>query len=250
MSTATIGSRRSAGQSSAQEGGGGLAFWAVVLAGLVLLCLLVAWLAGWIRFSTDPRVLEIKTLQEEATRKFQANGGPSTLADATAAVAAMGEIRSKVEALPPHLRSEVERSGRSMFRSSFTARIDNYFAQPPEKRQAELDRQIDQEELMSKAFAAGQVIAGALGGGRGGAATNGATAGSGGAGTNAADGGGAGGGGGGRPPRGGTEEDRNKWRKSMIDGTTPEQRARYTEYRQAMEKRREERKLPASPWGR
>lgn len=241
MSTATIGSRRNPHQSSAEEGGSGLAFWAVVLAGLTLLCLLIAWLAGWIRFSTDPRILEIKALQEEATRKFQANGGPSTLADATAAVAAMGEIRSKVEALPPHLRSEVERSGRSMFRSSFTARIDNYFAQPPEKRQAELDRQIDQEELMSKAFAAGQAIAGALGGGRGGATTGGATAGG---------GGGPGGGDAGRPPRGGTEEDRNKWRKSMIDRTTPEQRARYTEYRQAMEKRREERKLPSSPWGR
>jgi hypothetical protein len=36
----------------------------------------------------------------------------------------------------------------------------------------------------------------------------------------------------------------------MIDRTTPEQRARYTEYRQAMDKRREERKLPSSPWGR
>lgn len=247
MSTATIGSRRSTHQSSAEEGGGGLAFWALVLAGLVLTCLLIAWLGGWIRFTTDPRVLEIRALQEEATRKFQANGGPSTLADATAAVAAMGEIRGKVEALPPHLRSEVERSGRSMFRSSFTARIDNYFAQSPEKRQAELDRQIDQEELMSKAFAAGQAIAGALGGGRGAAnaGDGGRNAGGGGDG-----GGGPGGGGAGRPPRGGTEEDRNRWRKSMIDRTTPEQRARYTEYRQAMEKRREERKLPASPWGR
>lgn len=157
----------------------------------------------------------------------------------------MGEIRGKVEALPPHLRSQVERSGRSMFRSSFTARIDNYFAQPPEKRQAELDRQIDQEELMSKVFAAGQAIAGAVGGGRGGANAGGGDAGAGGGG-----GSGRGPGGGGGPPRGGTEEDRNKWRKSMIDRTTPEQRARYTEYRQAMEKRREERKLPSSPWGR
>lgn len=240
MSTATFRSGRSTQNSISNDEGGSLAFWGIPLVGLALVCLFVAWLMGWLRFTTDPRVTEIRALQEETTRKFQANGGPATLAEATAAIAAMGEIRSKVEALPPHLRSEVERSGRSMFRSSFTARIDNYFAQPPEKRQAELDRQIDQEELMSKAFAAGQAVASALGGGRGGAGGGG-------------DGGGGrgpGGGGGGGPPRGGTEEDRNKWRKSMIDRTTPEQRARYTEYRQAMEKRREQRNLPASPWGR
>ncbi len=240
MSTATFRSGRGIQSSVSDDTGSGLAFWGIVLVGLALVCLFVAWLVGWLRFTTDPRVTEIRALQEETTRKFQANGGPATLAEATAAVAAMGEIRSKVEALPPHLRSEVERSGRSMFRSSFTARIDNYFAQPPETRQKELDRQIDQEELMSKAFAAGQAVAGALGGSRGGANAGGGEAG----------GGGGGGGGGGRPPRGGTEEDRNKWRKAMIDRTTPEQRARYTEYRQAMEKRREQRNLPSSPWGR
>jgi hypothetical protein len=239
MSTATFRSGRGIQSSVSDDTGSGLAFWGSVLVGLALVCLFIAWLVGWLRFTTDPRVTEIRALQEETTRKFQANGGPATLAEATAAVAAMGEIRSKVEALPPHLRSEVERSGRSMFRSSFTARIDNYFAQPPETRQKELDRQIDQEELMSKAFAAGQAVAGALGGSRGGANAGGGEA-----------GGGGGGGGGGRPPRGGTEEDRNKWRKAMIDRTTPEQRARYTEYRQAMEKRREQRNLPSSPWGR
>ena len=34
----------------------------------------------------------------------------------------------------------------------------------------------------------------------------------------------------------------------MIDRTSPEDRARYTEYRRAMEKRREERGLPAGGW--
>ena len=48
---------------------------------------------------------------------------------------------------------------------------------------------------------------------------------------------------------GGSEEDRNKWRKSMIDRTTPEQRARYVEYRRVMDERREQRGLP-SGWGR
>jgi hypothetical protein len=245
MSSATLRSSYDSRGSGASEGSSsGWAFWGLVLAGLAVLCFLVAWLTGWIRFTTDPRVLEIRRLQEETMQKFQASGGPSTLADATAAVAAMGAIRSQVEALPPHLRSQVERSGRSMFRSSFTARMDNYFAQPADKRQKELDRQIDQEELMTKAMAAGQAVANALGGG------GTSTANSGGAGGQPAGAGGGGGGNGGGPPRGGTEEDRNRWRKSMIDRTTPEQRARYVEYRRAMDERREQRGLPTSPWGR
>ncbi|NDC54513.1 MAG: hypothetical protein EBZ74_09555, partial [Planctomycetia bacterium] len=50
----------------------------------------------------------------------------------------------------------------------------------------------------------------------------------------------------GGPPRGGTEEDRNRWRKQIIDTTTPEQRAQYVEYRRAMDQRRKELGLPAA----
>jgi hypothetical protein len=68
---------------------------------------------------------------------------------------------------------------------------------------------------------------------------------------NRGQGGGAPGAGGPGGPPGGrsrSEEDRNAWRKNMIDRTTPEERARYTEYRRAMEKRREERGLqPGGP---
>jgi len=42
-----------------------------------------------------------------------------------------------------------------------------------------------------------------------------------------------------------SEEDRNRWRKSMVDRTNPEERARYTEWRRVMEERRVERGLPA-----
>ena len=58
---------------------------------------------------------------------------------------------------------------------------------------------------------------------------------------------------GGGPPAGGppgqaggarTEEERNKWRKDMIDKTSPEQRSRWTEYIRAMQERREQRGLP------
>lgn len=206
--------------------GSAAARWAAILGGLVLLAFLVAWLLGWIRFTTDPRVLEIRAMQEEARRNMMASGGPKTVAEATAAMASMGQIREKIEALPPHLRQQVEQSGGSMFREAFRARMDEYFNAPPAQRLAVLDRQIDQEEIMRKAFEAGRNAMAAIGGGNA----------SGGSGSGDA-----------RPRGSRTEEDRNKWRKSMIDRTTPEQRARYVEYRRAVEERREKRGMPAGP---
>jgi hypothetical protein len=202
------------------------------VAGLTLAVVLIAWLLGWLRFGTDPRVKEILVLQEDARQKYAATGGPRTIAEATEAFTAMTTIRGKVEALPEHLRPEVERSGGNVFRSAFRARIDEYLNAPPAQRNAVLDRQIDQEEMMRKAFEAGQAAMNAIGAG-GGATSAGGNA-------ERPRGG---------PPRGRTQEDGNRWRKGMIDRTTPEQRARYVEYRRAMDKRREERGLP-SGWSR
>jgi len=202
----------------------------VILAGLAFL---VAWLGGWIRFTTDPRVAEIQKLQEEARQKFAANGGPQTLAEATDAVTAMATIRQKTEALPERLRPQVERSGGSMFRSAMRQRIDSYFALPAAKRQAELDRQIKQEEMMRNAFETASKVAGFFGGGPPGGGDRGGPP------------GGGGGPPGGGPPTGGSQEGVNKWRKQIIDSTTPEQRARYVEYRRAMDQRRKELGLPS-----
>jgi hypothetical protein len=230
MRTASVARRDSTSGSS-------VGTWAAILGGLAILAFLVAWLLGWIRFTTDPRVLEIRAMQEEARQKMTASGGPKTMAEATAAMASMGQIRDKIEALPPSLRQQVERSGGSMFREAFRARMDEYFTAAPQQRLAVLDRQIDQEEMIRKAFEAGRGAMAALGGGGSGSGSNAGGGGSGAAGS-----------GGTRGPRGSrTEEDRNKWRKSMIDRTTPEQRARYVEYRRAMEERREKRGLPAGP---
>ena len=248
MSTAAIRSSRTARVPTREAGASNRGLWVAVIAGLVLLALIAAWFLGWISFVTDPRVAEIQQLQQEAQKQFGEGGGPKTIAEATAAVTAMNTIRTKVEALPPHLRPQVEREGGSMFRSAFRARIDSYFAAAPEKRQAELDRQIDQEEMMRKAFDAGRAIAGVFGGGQGSQATGGTAQGG------TTPGGTSGGG----PPAptgsssssGSSSEERsNKWRKSMIDRTTPEQRSRYVEYRRAMDERREQRGLPGG-WGR
>jgi len=251
MSTAAVRASRAAQLSGRDDEKAGRGFWLAVLGGIAALAILVAWLLGWISFGTDPRVAEIQKMQEEARTQFAEGGGPKTIAEATAAVTAMNTIRAKVEARPPNLRPQVERQRSSVFRTAMRARFVSYVTAPPEKRKAELDRQIDQEEMMRKAFEAGRTVAGMFGGG---AAAGGQPAGQGGAGQAGGGAGGSGGpGGGGRPgggpPQSGSEEDRNRWRKSMIDSTTPEQRSRYVEYRRAMEERREQRGLP-SGWGR
>jgi len=233
--------------------------WLVLLALLAVLASLIAWLVGWFRPAIDPRVAEIKTLQEEARQKFIAGGGPSTLAEAAEGMAAMERIRQKIDGLPDDLRPQVEQSGRGMFRTAMRARIDAYFLLPPEKRQAELDRQIRQEELFRKAAEAGGAVMNALtgggqrdgqGGGQGGGGGPGGSGGQGSAGETPAQGTAdrqAGGGFGGGPPRNGNEDDRNKWRKEqIIDRTTPEERARYVEYRRAMNERRTQLGLPPS----
>ena len=259
--------------------------WLLLLLAVAFLAFLVAWLFGYVRLTTDPRIVEIQKLQAETQQKFMANGGPQTLDEAKEAVAAMGQIREKIEALPENMRREAGRQGGNVLRNTMRTRINAYFSLPPEQRQAELDRQIKQEELFRKAWEASQPAGGRQGasgsvaanggpanggagsggpggGGPGGGGPGGGGPGSGGAGSGGAGGGGPGGGGpggggpggggpggggpgGGGPPRNGTEEDRNRWRKNMIDSTSPEQRAKYVEYRRAMEARRDQLGLPS-----
>ena len=221
--------------------------WLLILLVVAVLAFLVAWLLGYIRLTTDPRIVEIRKLQADAQARFATDGGPQTLDEAKAVVASMAQIREKIEALPEPLQREVGRRGANVFRNTMRTRINAYFSLPPEQRQAELDRHIKQEELFRKAWEASRPDAGQRGAVAGGAAGNpaggpssGAGPGGGGPGGGGPGGGGPGGGGFGGPPRNGSEDDRNRWRKNMIDSTTPEQRAQYVEYRRAMDARREQ----------
>jgi hypothetical protein len=237
--------------------------WVLILLAIGVLAFLVAWLLGYVRLTTDPRVVEIKNLQAAAQQQLSANGGPQTLDEAKAIVASMSQIREKIDELPENLRREAQRGGGNMFRSTMRVRINSYFSAPPEQRQAELDRQIKQEDLFRKAMEASRPAGGQQSGQQSGApGGTAAIGGPGGAGQRGPGGGGpaAGGPGGagrggpggpgvGGPPRNGSEEDRNRWRKNLIDNTSPDQRARYVEYRRAMDARREQLGKP-SPWPR
>jgi len=223
----------SAKQSSGPQSSGATGRIVGALVALAILTFLVAWFGGWFGRSTDPRVVAVQRMADEAREKYVANGGPQTLAEAKESVAAMERIREEIRSLPESLQPQAEAAGGSLFRSAMRQRIDAYFATPPEKRLAELDRQIKQEDLMRQAFAAAAGPGNAGGGPR--------------------SGGGAARSGGGPQPAGGgrgrTEESRNNWRKNLIDRTSPQMRARYAEYRSAMEKRKEQLGLPAGGYG-
>ena len=255
MSTASLASRDSFGDDGDNSSGERLVWVGLILVVLLILGLVTAWLLGWFRPGIDPRVREIRALQSAAVKQYAETGGPSTIAEAAQAVVMMQQMRDKIRDLPENLKPQVEGGGMRQF---MRARIDAFFAAPPEDRQKMLDRHIRQEELMEQAFSAGRSLAAAAGGGdaagggsgAGGSGGSGAAGGAAGGGPRGGDAGGGGGGGGGGPPRGGTEEDRNKWRKQMIDRTSPDQRARYAEYRRAMEQRRAQLGKPSTSGGR
>ena len=204
----------------------------MVLGLALALALLTAWAVWWFRGTAeDPRITEIRTLQRELAAKYPPGQAISGPVDAAARVAAIGQVMAKVQQLPPELRPQAMRVGQDTFRKMMDGKVSTYFSLPAEKRQEFLDQEIRQMEFMRKAFEAGQSVAAFFGGGKsaGGKPSEGV---------------------GPRPPfgpPGGSEEDRNRFRKHMIDSTTPEQRARFVEYIGAIERRRGQLGLPAMP---
>jgi hypothetical protein len=192
----------------------------VVFGGLAGVLLLLALGAGywWWSSVNDPRVVAIvEQTQQLRERFFPSNGqvvstGAMSQEDADEMVAAMTSIRDQMEQLPEHLRPVAGMQIGRMFFTGMQQQMDDFFATPPAERQAVLDQHIYQMEAMRTAFARN-------GSGPGG------------------------------PPamRSSNEGDRNEWRKRILDRTTPEQRARWTEYRDAVDKRRDELGL-GNPW--
>ena len=203
---------------------------------VLVLALALALLTGWAiwRFggrSEDPRITEIRTLQRELAAKYPPGQAISGPVDAAARVAAIGQVMAKVQQLPPELRPQAMRVGQDTFRKMMEGKVSTYFSLPAEKRQDFLDQEIRQMEFMRKAFEAGQTVAAFFGGGKSAGGKRGEGVGP-------------------RPPfgpPGGSEGDRNRFRKQIIDSTSPEQRARFVEYIGAIERRRGQLGLPAMP---
>ena len=216
--------------------------WIGVIVALLFFGLLGAWAMGLFGRRTDARIVEIRTMSDEMSKQM-ATGGPQNEDEAKAFAQSMGQIREKIQALPEDLRGQAFRGGGMGrgFQAAMQANMKSFFATPPAQREAELDRQIKREQMMQKAFAA----AGGFGGGRPGGGPGGPGGPTGGG----AGGGGAGGGGagGGRGPGGGGNPE--AWRKQMLDSTGPSQRAQFTEYRNAMDQRRQKLGIGNGGWG-
>lgn len=216
----------------------------VIASALVALLLALgsagAWWAGWFGAKEDPRLTEVKSVMGELAAKYPPDEGPKNMLDAAARVGAMVTVMGKIQSLPEELRPKAMEEGRKLMMKGMEARVDSYFAAPPEKRQQLIDDQLKQMQSMQKAFEGGrsmfQGLAGQGGGDKAGGGQGGNRAG------NQQTAGAPG-------PR--SEEDRSAWRKRMIDGSSPSQRARWTEYFGEVEKRRQALGLPGGggPFG-
>lgn len=196
-----------------------------VLAGVLLALFLGlatagAWWGGWFGAAEDPRLTEVKTVMGDLAAKYPPDEAPKNMLDTAARVGAMVTVIAKIQALPEELRPKAMEEGRKLMMKGMEARVDSYFAAPPEQRQKLIDDQLKQMQSMQKAFEGSRSMFQGLGGQGGG-----------------------GGGGGNQQVAGGptsrSEEDRSAWRKRMIDGSSPGQRARWTEYFSEVEKRRQ-----------
>ena len=201
--------------------------WIVGGTACVVTVVTLSWTLSMFGTAEDPRVTEIKNLQQDLAKKFKPTQGPSSASDAVERVAAITTVMTKVAALPEDLRSEAMQPGKKMMMESMEATVNNYFELPQSEREAYLDNQIRQMEFMRQAFEAGKSVMGAIGWSKKKPDAD------------AKEG----------PPwtKNRSEDERNAWRKKMIDQTTPEQRAKFGEYFSAMKRRREELGLPS--WG-
>jgi hypothetical protein len=196
----------------------------LLAAALILLFGAVAavWWFGVFSRREDPRLTEVKAFQEEVAARFPTGSGPGNLLEAAERLAAVGLVLARIQQLPPHLRPEAIASGQRIMQRGLKAKVDAYFAAPPERRAALLDEQIAQIDRMKLAFATAQASL-------------------------AADGelpgiGGPFGPGDGKVPVGpppGSQEEINSWFVSeVLNRTSPEERARYADYFSAVERRR------------
>jgi len=246
MATATISDRRRAVAAlAAERNGQGRAgrLWKRAFVALIVLgclTLLVLWLLGF--FSTPRAVAEIAALVDQQIVEYDRAARGEVPFNSGAAV---GPMMQKMRDLPREQRKQVGQQMGRLWEARERAEMGSYFALTPDKRQAELDRRIKAEEDSRKAWQADRERREQQGG-------NNRTASAGGD-RGRPPGPGGGGPGGGGPPGGrrggGTEESANEWRKRRIDHTTPEQRARQSEYRRAVEERRKQLGLPPSRRG-
>ena len=187
---------------------------AIGVVGFLAVLLVGMWAFG--AFSKNPQVAEIEQL---ATR-LQTEG-EKLPRDKQREV--WQEMRKKMEQLPEADREQLREDFQEKMEARMDARLDQFFALSPEKRKAELDKQIDEMEKWRKAREA----RGSRQNGNGGSARQGQNR-----------------GGGGNRWGNMSEAKRLERRKARLDRSTPKARAQRSEYHRLVQQRRRERGLP------
>ncbi len=199
---------------------------AAIVAAVVILAIVgVVW--AWPR-GPDPQV---KKVQEMGKELFGADERPDRKQ--------MEKFREEVGKLTPEQRRELHRPMRERMAQRMNKMIDGYFALPPDQRKKYLDKHIQESEKRRKERER-------RGRQRQAGGPPGQSAGGPGMGPNRT------------PPRAGQHrgrgsgmpDERAQRRNRRLDRLSPEQRAKWTEFRDAVRKRRIELGLPPHPWGR
>jgi hypothetical protein len=188
--------------------------WIAAIAVLLFIGLGAAWFTGLI--GSDPRLAEIRDLRERSQDQSLSEQDRR---------AARDEMVKKWQELPEDVRFKAMQNAGprgGMGRDRGPQRVNQLLAMPVDKRNAELDKQIDQEIEMRKRFEEMAKNGQGPFGGQGGSGGQGGPGGRGG------PGGGPGG------PQGGA----NKWMNARLSSTPADTRATFGIYRQLMQVRK------------
>lgn len=191
---------------------------ATAVLGLVLAIIgFVGWHSGWFRRPEDPRVVEIGTMMRGMLEKERQRQGTANFLTAIERATGLMALGAKVAALPEELRPRVMPFAWNVVLDHLDDRMNAYFAlRTAAERGKFIDYELAQMDFLKRAFEAqggkpGQGPRGAREGARGGPR--------------------------GESGDGGGQTREQRWIKWTLDRTTPEQRARLTEYIAAFERR-------------
>jgi hypothetical protein len=203
---------------------------AISIVALGLVGLAVLWLLGF--FSSPRELLAVRAAVDGEVAELERMASGEVPFGAGSA--SFGSIMQVMRDVPEQYRDQARREMGRLFEARERAEVSSYFAIPPERRAAELDRRLKEEEARRSRWQAERDRRMAERGDAGGAARGQQMGG--GTGAAPAQRGGAAG----QPRRrgDGTEEGRNTRSKQRLDRSTADARARSTEYRRAKDQRR------------
>ena len=216
--------------------------WWAVISVFVVTGIAVIWL---IQSEESPEWKEMQQLQEEIRASMQADAEQANIGKSLESsteteaekekrdefrMEKIAEYRDRIESLPEKMQKVARIQMQKMFVSQMQQRIDLVLSLPPDGRDEELDKQIDEWDRRIAAWdkrreKQNEELRSGGGSSEGNQGADKKKSGRRRGWTNA------------------SKEQRDTWRRELLSRTTPEQRAKWHEYRRLMDERRKERGL-------